>query len=362
MIKKTKKTVRELFGDVSPGALAGLIGRMKGTPSASPALGFDADVPIDTEKKYVVLEISPAQEALLAAFYEKWLAVALSTAGANRARAEAGICSLYGEAGRKDPKIEWAKSPMEGFITTTFLGAGGESVTSDVWGEPIRRAQDLVQASVAPQVFHKVRAATLEALGDRVAEIAPLVGMDLVNRVAAQKKDGAVEAAQEMIADACFGCHDAAWLCLYDYCGSVFGLDLSFLAGHMEVARAGGWFWPMKTVVVATERPTVISLDDKGRLHSVDAQAIQYLDGYGVCAWHGVRVPEEAILSPAEVKWSDVETVTDLVLRDALTEIKALKWSGEDSEKFAATLAARRRRGHVSRRARGSRGGQGSGG
>jgi hypothetical protein len=43
-------------------------------------------------------------------------------------------------------------------------------------------------------------------------------------------------------------------------------------------------------------KPVRLERDEQGRLHSVDGMAIQYPDGLGFYAWHGVRCPEQYIL------------------------------------------------------------------
>ena len=43
-------------------------------------------------------------------------------------------------------------------------------------------------------------------------------------------------------------------------------------------------------------KPARLERDEQGRLHSVDGMCIQYLDGLGFHAWHGVRCPERYIL------------------------------------------------------------------
>jgi hypothetical protein len=45
--------------------------------------------------------------------------------------------------------------------------------------------------------------------------------------------------------------------------------------------------------VIVSERPTLISRDDQGRLHSETGNAIEWADGWGVAAWHGTVVPVE---------------------------------------------------------------------
>ncbi len=48
------------------------------------------------------------------------------------------------------------------------------------------------------------------------------------------------------------------------------------------------------------ERPSAIRLDDRRRPHCLDGPAIQYRDGTGAYAIHGVPVPQKYIETPAD--------------------------------------------------------------
>lgn len=57
--------------------------------------------------------------------------------------------------------------------------------------------------------------------------------------------------------------------------------------------------WVFDDAVVLCERPTVVRLDERARLHAVDGPALEYADGPDAFAWHGRRVPPWAVLAPA---------------------------------------------------------------
>jgi hypothetical protein len=66
--------------------------------------------------------------------------------------------------------------------------------------------------------------------------------------------------------------------------------DLGGLAGLAAVAGEAGWWWPFADVAVLTDRPTFLSRDNVGRLHSEGA-ALAYADGYQLWAWRGMPIP-----------------------------------------------------------------------
>ena len=57
------------------------------------------------------------------------------------------------------------------------------------------------------------------------------------------------------------------------------------------VARNAGWWWPYAEVVLLTERPSVLELDEAGRLHRGDGPALAWADGFALHAWRGMPVP-----------------------------------------------------------------------
>jgi hypothetical protein len=66
----------------------------------------------------------------------------------------------------------------------------------------------------------------------------------------------------------------------------------------MELAQSAGWALPYTKVCFVSERHNILRLDAQNRLHCEDGPAVAYPDGWGVYAWHGVRVPEALIMQP----------------------------------------------------------------
>lgn len=281
---------------------------------------------------FSIKALTAEQEEQIVVFRDDWLAVLLSTAPANR------IAGVYPNGSRS----VWTESPFGGIVTVM---SSNETVTN-VWVEKMVAARDVVIQALAPDVFVKIRERIFDVLVNRAEEIVSLIAMEISNRIAASKIDKADAVAQMILVNSTlYNNHDAAFLAFYDYCHRVLGITaLADLDELISVARSSGWFWLLATHTVVSERPCKLLFDDANKLHSNDRLAVEYPDGFGLCAWHGVRVPAEAVLTPDAVAWDAVEALQDKELRAALAEIKALRWSGGDEEgnEFAAALAVKR--------------------
>ena len=78
----------------------------------------------------------------------------------------------------------------------------------------------------------------------------------------------------------------------------------------VELTKHCGWWWPFEGAVILTERPSLLKRDGEHRLHNETGPAIEYPDGWGFHAWHGIHVPSHWIegrenLDPIEVLKSE---------------------------------------------------------
>jgi hypothetical protein len=119
------------------------------------------------------------------------------------------------------------------------------------------------------------------------------------------------------------GGQDAFWLAFYEF-GEKIGARYSARAKeHLEAYRTYaltcGWMFPYKSLAFVSDRPAEIHFDAQRRLHSANGMAVRFRDGWGVHAWHGLRVPPRLI----EVKAFSpdaVENETNAEFRRVLLE------------------------------------------
>jgi hypothetical protein len=81
-----------------------------------------------------------------------------------------------------------------------------------------------------------------------------------------------------------------------------------------------GWYWPFTGLCLLTERHTELRRDARGRLHSPDAAAVVYPDGWSIYAWHGVRVADAIILHPESITVATIQAERNAEIRRVLLE------------------------------------------
>lgn len=67
-------------------------------------------------------------------------------------------------------------------------------------------------------------------------------------------------------------------------------------------------------------KPTLLERDAQGRLHSASGPCIQYRDGLGAYAWHGVHVSERLIMHPEQITRQEWVQERNAEVRRAIQE------------------------------------------
>lgn len=106
-----------------------------------------------------------------------------------------------------------------------------------------------------------------------------------------------------------FGADFSLWHSISAYIWAPWLIVLHYFDTYLAPNQAGplarfnelvSGYWLGKSVAFVVRKPRVLSRDERGRLHSPSGPAVEYPDGWGFWAWHGMRVPERAITTPAE--------------------------------------------------------------
>jgi len=175
------------------------------------------------------------------------------------------------------------------------------------------KAEDAIRAAYA--------AAELAAPKDFIWEESPVAGARTAARLATGDDDPTPEEVAGQLSNACYGSHDAAFLSFYDFFEPILPDVIKPLHGLMQVAQHCGWWWGFDDTVVVTERPVEIHVNDEGRLHSPDGPAILYGDGFSVYAWNGTRIPADFLEKTDEITAKEVVAEGNQEFKRILVEI-----------------------------------------
>jgi hypothetical protein len=237
-----------------------------------------------------------------------WIAVGLSTAAADRPRAEAAVRDAYRRAGLAPPeRVAWCGSPLALLLARGEVPADparipaavraaaraaaaavrgvdpGLPVLRRVHGEPLAAADRALAADLPP------------GLPDRLSrEVGAAVDRRVGFAVAFPILFAAEEALGIAVEDVAFGQHDAGRLAVPDLLAAGGRRrEVAPLGGLLEVARHAGWWSPRERVCWIAERPELLRFGDEGRLHAEGGPAVRFPDGWEIHARDGIVVPAE---------------------------------------------------------------------
>jgi len=286
----------------------------------------------------MIKSLTKEQEAKLPEFRDKWLKIGLATGPVNRKAAEEAIDLIYKVGGLEPPKIKiWLRSPLEGCIGAAILNQVWDQVRSQVkdqvrnqvWGQVRDQVGNQVENQVRNQVEDQVRNQVVGQVWDQVEDqvweqvreqvlsqvwdqVGSQVGTQVWGQVVGQARNQVIGQVRRQVKDQVYKCgygaHDANWLGFYDFFSSPDLLEKTTkpLKPMQDLAHNCGWWWPFEGAVILTEHPISITRDEEFRLHHDSKMALEYPDGWGIWAWHGIRVPKEIITEPEKITYDDI--------------------------------------------------------
>ena len=272
---------------------------------------------------------------------ERWRKIGLSHGPTDKAKVREGVAKIYRLAKMTPPSyIFWLSSPATGALATALLskktGRGFEPNVRFFYEslqknlkKVIERRDDREQWFEAEKELHRQ---IYKGYGEIVPELRRALQIQLTIGTAARAaaNEGVGVSRQEGVLDellnqlvvemdvqlpphladtlkplraeawqlnqtfaaalaATWDCHLGSLdtdLPFFELCAAS-GLKLPSLDGFLTLAQSCGWWWPLKECCIVSARPQVTKVDDDGKLHSPNGPALQYMDGWGVTAWHG---------------------------------------------------------------------------
>jgi hypothetical protein len=248
-----------------------------------------------------ITKLTPEQAAAIPLWRARYLERGTATGPCDRPTIEAAIAKLYESQGRTAPAlVVWMDSPLGGLFAAGVLA--GYANRDQLGGQLRGQLRDQLRGQLRDQLWGQLG----DQLGGQLwGQLWDQLGDQLRDQLRDQLGDQLGDQLWGQLRDQLYRCgwgqHDGPWLGWLTF-GRYLGARLEPSGGldALDALCDAGWWWPFEGAVVLTDRPAVLARDERGRLHSENGPAMAYADGWGVHAWHGVRVPSWVIETPAE--------------------------------------------------------------
>jgi len=274
----------------------------------------------------------------------KWLEQLLSTAPADRARAEAAVRRLYQAADLPEPRhFLWFDSPFSASWLVALLIAPYHQLWSQKLStglsrndrEQLDRARSALGAALGLADPKAALAAAGGPLGQHL-QFPPVPSRMLTTKFVTARyrlsddisslftqygDDDDLARAETYFWGSNRGALPSALHCPTTdrLVGNSFFGDYSFstmaddehragdreppalLAAAWDIARSSGLWWPFEGVAIMSDRPAELHVNERYLLHRPDGPAVVYRDSSNAYAWNGKAVPEKWIMQPDSV-------------------------------------------------------------
>ena len=233
--------------------------------------------------------LTPEQTARLATFRAEWFRIGTDTARADRAKAEAAMLSMRAEIGiATKPVFIWCESPATGLLALSVL-------TSPQWAKYVGDLKRDFPASLGASLWASLGGSLRDSLG---ASLSASLGASL-------------RASLGEIGYHWWGQHESYWIAFYLFCRDVVGVTYDVKRSRQldrwrDIAQSCSWWWSFENYMICCERPTVVTMDERERIHAPAGPSIAFADGWQVHAWHGVRVPARLIEQPETITAEEI--------------------------------------------------------
>lgn len=263
--------------------------------------------------------LTDEQRRQLETFADPWIEKALCTDPADRQGFETAIRKCYGYAKLDQPKrVVWVDSPLIAAMAGPLAAFALEKRATHGITGAIGAIGEIAGTNHLDAIREATEAACLMEIGN---------GKD-----SAADRNAAIAAVRESwwkwIGGTCW----LGWSCYTAAMRDVVKVELDQELwdrdrAYAEALAAAGHAWLHREFIIVSERPSAIRLEQVGprgwgshRLHCEDGPALGYRDGWGVYAWHGVRVPKHVIENPDEITVAEIKKETNEEVRRVMRE------------------------------------------
>jgi hypothetical protein len=294
-------------------------------------------------------KLTPEQEAELPAFRERWRDVGLSTDPIRPEKAREAVRALYRAGGREEPvAVIMLASPMACLLARRIVQALTRDHLSDNKRQILElKLRDQLRDQLWDQLRDQLRGQLGDQLGDQLRDqlwdqlrdqLWDQLGDQLRDQLWDQLRDQLWDQLRGQLGDQLgdqldaqlwqeiyfIGGQDAFWLAFYEFGERIGVMYDKHTKRHFEAYRTYastcGWMWAYYKIAFVCDRPSELHFDAQRRLHCAIGMAARFRDGWGVHAWHGLRIPERLISKT--FSHENVEAETNVEFRRVMLEME----------------------------------------
>ena len=279
--------------------------------------------------------LTSEQEAEAKRFAEERIAAQLSVEPVDERIAEEWLRQSCAAAQLPQPsQIVWVDGPLQlvarlaDLVGNSDLAQFWDSVANNVgesggavsWVHVQDNVWDHVRACVGSGVINTIWESVLDSVSSSVWDN---VGSSIWGGIRADILEGVWYSRWASIR----AYDDAQWLAAYYYFDvNLAPHKLGPLARFNELVSG---YWLTEADALVVRRPHLLTRDSEGRLHNATGPCLEYPDGWGFWAWHGVRVPENVILTPERLTRADFLGASNVEVRRVIQERMGERFVGE---------------------------------
>ena len=255
-------------------------------------------------------KLTPAQEALIPVYQDKWRAIALSTGPIDRSQAAETIKAAYALIGKKAPEVVFCDRPYEAADIIASQMDNPRSLLRGQFEAKLRselekQLRSYLRSELESQLHRQLQNQLENQLynglerqfwSSQREDLAREVSINLSQQFSGQRSR---KIHWETLGKQLNNCIQpelwAGYGSLLDFCISVLNLPHSYGRNWIvfqSIVRDCGWIYPYDNVCVVCEKPIALCVDSDCRLHAEGTPAVQFADGFSIYAYHGVILPE----------------------------------------------------------------------
>lgn len=259
--------------------------------------------------KRIITELSYEQNEVLASYRKDWKTIATLTQPIDREKVAQSIRSTYVASNYSEPEIVFFCSPFaaieEILATENYRAYLGQDIHNKFHKRCFDHLNHLIERQLDKIFYYKLlNQIDYPAFPDHLDQnnnpktfhfprgIERCVEAQIIKDL--NKNETDYLNISELLKALSRPASWSRWACMFDFCISILGLqhDQKKWKAVRELIQSCGFIFQFENVCIACDRPNKFLFDQENLLHAEGEPALQFVDGYGVYAYHGGERPE----------------------------------------------------------------------